>query len=137
MERLSYVDSLKGIGILLVVMGHLLSPGELYLQSTVKQFVYSFHMPLFFFLSGLVYGLSRLSNSKVFLAKKITSLLIPYLSFTALYAFVRSVSWIEILSTEEVHKGYWFSVALFFVFIVNFVTDSFTSKLGGGNFCLN
>ena len=42
------IDIAKGIGILLVVFGHL-TVGK----QNVYSFIYSFHMPLFFLLSGL------------------------------------------------------------------------------------
>lgn len=41
-ERLSWLDVLKGIGIILVVMGHI------YSNSIIFNWLYSFHMPLFF-----------------------------------------------------------------------------------------
>jgi polysaccharide biosynthesis protein PslL len=49
-QRVGYVDIAKGIGIILVVMGHndfaLISP-------FAHKFIYSFHMPMFFFMSGM------------------------------------------------------------------------------------
>ena len=48
-ERLSWLDVLKGIGIILVVMGHI------YSNSIIFNWLYSFHMPLFFFAAGCVY----------------------------------------------------------------------------------
>ena len=48
-ERLSWLDVLKGIGIILVAIGHI------YSNRTVFNWLYSFHMPLFFFAAGLVY----------------------------------------------------------------------------------
>ena len=48
-RRLSWVDVLKGIGIILVVVGHV------YLNRTVRDWLYSFHMPLFFLAAGWVY----------------------------------------------------------------------------------
>jgi fucose 4-O-acetylase-like acetyltransferase len=45
--RLHYIDIAKGIGIILVVVGHTSTP--LYLHNII----YQFHMPLFFILSGL------------------------------------------------------------------------------------
>ncbi|MEY8214537.1 MAG: acyltransferase family protein, partial [Colwellia sp.] len=59
-ERFEWVDYAKAIGIFLVVYGHvsrgLVSAG-LMADSTLYQYadsvIYSFHMPLFFFLSGL------------------------------------------------------------------------------------
>lgn len=40
--RVSWIDVLKGIGIVLVVIGHI------YLNPIVDNWLYSFHMPLFF-----------------------------------------------------------------------------------------
>jgi fucose 4-O-acetylase-like acetyltransferase len=59
-ERLHWVDYAKGIGIFLVVVGHvlrglinssILQPSALLLF--VDRWIYGFHMPLFFFISGL------------------------------------------------------------------------------------
>jgi fucose 4-O-acetylase-like acetyltransferase len=51
-KRVGYIDIAKGIGIILVVMGHndfsLISP-------FVHKMIYSFHMPMFFFMSGLFF----------------------------------------------------------------------------------
>lgn len=51
-KRVEYIDIAKGIGILLVVMGHndfgLVSP-------FFYRFIYAFHMPLFFFVSGMFF----------------------------------------------------------------------------------
>lgn len=51
-KRIDYVDIAKGIGIVLVVMGHndfaLISPFG-------HKFIYSFHMPMFFFMSGMFF----------------------------------------------------------------------------------
>jgi len=51
-KRVRYVDIAKGIGIVLVVMGHndfsLISP-------FAHKLIYSFHMPMFFFMSGMFF----------------------------------------------------------------------------------
>jgi fucose 4-O-acetylase-like acetyltransferase len=58
-SRLAYIDIARGIGIMLVVMGHTLAEANYHVQnSTVLffgQLIYSFHMPLFFFLSGMFF----------------------------------------------------------------------------------
>ena len=48
-DRVEWIDAAKGIGIILVVLGHiwLIGPGQ--------KIINSFHMPLFFFLSGYGY----------------------------------------------------------------------------------
>lgn len=47
--RKDYLDIVKGIGILLVVVGHL------QLDNVVRNFIYAFHMPLFFYVGGALY----------------------------------------------------------------------------------
>lgn len=50
------LDIAKGIGIILVVIGHTMSPimsGNVVMENVYK-ILYVFHMPLFFLLSGLV-----------------------------------------------------------------------------------
>lgn len=41
-QRLEYIDIAKGIGIICVILGHMDN-------DSIKQFVFSFHMPLFFY----------------------------------------------------------------------------------------
>ena len=82
--RLTYIDLAKGFAILMVVAGHLaqycLNGAS---AKNVFNFIYSFHMPLFFFLSGYVASLSRnrikKGNILPFFIKKLKSLLLPFL----------------------------------------------------------
>lgn len=49
MERIGYIDTAKAVGIILVFMGHCSNVVSIpYLHN----FIYSFHMPLFFVLAG-------------------------------------------------------------------------------------
>ncbi|MGB2551764.1 acyltransferase family protein [Campylobacter sp. MOP51] len=68
--RQEYIDIAKGIGILLVVIGHLQLP------ITIRNIIYSFHMPLFFYLGGILY-----KNKNSIPWKKIQYLLFLYLIF--------------------------------------------------------
>lgn len=52
-NRIEEVDISKGIGMVLVITGHLC------VSSSLRNFIYSFHMPLFFILSGIVYNVAR------------------------------------------------------------------------------
>lgn len=80
-KRISYIDMAKGIGIILVVAGH-----TGFLSETALTWVMSFHMPLFFILSGML--LSHTNATKhdmsAFFKKKARSILIPYFSFSVL-----------------------------------------------------
>ncbi|OUL07524.1 hypothetical protein B0533_13485 [Sedimentibacter sp. SX930] len=72
-ERLKYIDCMKGIGIVLVVLGHVS------MIKVLTKIIFSFHMPLFFMISGITYFLSKRDN---FYIKKVRTLLIPYLFFS-------------------------------------------------------
>ena len=77
-ERFLYIDNLKGFAILLVVLGHCIQfrmPG--YDDNMAFRFIYSFHMPLFFIISGYVsYKADILIKTLV--AKRARQLLFPY-----------------------------------------------------------
>ena len=58
-ERVVWIDQIKGVAILLVVIGHILwfpmGFADIHINGCLLlNFVYSFHMPLFIFLSGMV-----------------------------------------------------------------------------------
>ncbi len=76
-KQIEYIDIMKAIGIVLVVLGH--SPG---LNEYVKSTIYSFHMPLFFFISGLLLSDEKrqLKITEYFISQ-IRALGIPYLFF--------------------------------------------------------
>ncbi len=68
--RIEWIDAAKGMGILLVIFGHSLTTGSL-----ARQLIFSFHMPLFFFLAGCTFRPRGLKETARRSAK---SLLIPY-----------------------------------------------------------
>jgi fucose 4-O-acetylase-like acetyltransferase len=85
-SRIGYIDVARGIGILLVVLAH----NDLALVSLLLyRFIYSFHMPLFFFLSG--YFLRTDISFPRFLGRRFNTVLKPYL-FTILLIYLTSVS---------------------------------------------
>ena len=56
-ERISLFDNIKFLLIFLVVLGHLIEKytGDFHIYNSVFVFIYTFHMPLFIFISGLFY----------------------------------------------------------------------------------
>ena len=84
--RIGYFDVARGIGILLVVLGHndlgALSP-------FLQRLIYSFHIPLFFFLSG--YFIHPSIPFRDFFTKRFHAVLKPYL-FTIFLIYFASVS---------------------------------------------
>ena len=77
--RLQYLDVCKGMGILLVVLGHI------FLTNPARVWIYSFHMPLFFFLSGYIFFYNKTTNFKEFIFKRFKVLIIPYFAFASVW----------------------------------------------------
>ncbi len=74
-DRLDFVDVWKGIGILLVVIAHV------NYSQPLLTIIYSFHMPLFFVMSGMLFKPQSYENFVSFIKKKSRSLLCPYVLF--------------------------------------------------------
>ena len=74
----------KGITAVLVVLGHAIrQTGQTNLVFDILySVIYSFHMPLFFFISGYVYKTGRPAGENI--KRKLKQLLIPYVGFTLL-----------------------------------------------------
>ncbi len=87
--RNNTIDILKGIGIILVVIGHCLSRkthGDLPID-----FIYSFHMPLFFIASGIFFSEKCLNNKKEFILRKIRGIYIPFLKWSFIFLALHNV----------------------------------------------
>lgn len=72
---LPWIDVLKGIGIICVVIGHVAN----------LRYVYLFHMPLFFMLAGYTF---RPVDNLTFVKKKTLRLLVPYVAWLIILTIV-------------------------------------------------
>lgn len=85
-KRDSYMDFLKGVAVLAVIIGH--SIVDISRVNFLFQIIYSFHMPLLIFLSAYIEEENRAGyagREGVMLRRRISGLLLPYLSWTILY----------------------------------------------------
>lgn len=85
-RHLQWVDALKGYGIFCVTFAHL-NPWK-----PIETHLYSYHLFLFFFISGYLYRTQTLNN---YLRKKIKSLFVPFL----LWNFLSSI--VELFITHD------------------------------------
>lgn len=77
-KRLDYIDIAKGLGMLAIVWGHICCKGW------SNELVYSFHIPLFFFLSGMMFNREKYPSFWQFFKKRAKRLLIPYAVYSVL-----------------------------------------------------
>lgn len=84
-KRIEWIDIAKGIGMLLVIFGHFgMNPAGKEAITFVKS---SFHMPLFFVLSGLLFkGGSSAKDCFTWSMKRFIVLMIPFYLWTAIYS---------------------------------------------------
>ena len=80
-HREEWCDVIKGILVAMVVLCHcILTVGcDTAIQKAAVIFVYSFHMPLFFIISGYFFKACSLFGA--FVLKKIKALMLPYFLF--------------------------------------------------------
>jgi fucose 4-O-acetylase-like acetyltransferase len=94
--RITWVDYAKGVGIFLVVLGHTLRGlhssriiADDAAFRSVDSWIYSFHMPLFFLLSGLFAERRIERNAGEFLLDKLATLAYPYLIWSTLQSLTQ------------------------------------------------
>lgn len=130
--RIAWIDSARGIGIILVVFGHalrgLLSAGSVPEEGwrEVDYILYSFHMPLFMFLAGM--NVPRSLPKPMFLQKKARSILWPYFLWSVIHGLTMVAAGRFTNSDFEVSRllsiayapisPFWFLYVLFLFMIV-------------------
>lgn len=137
--RITYFDFAKGIGILLVVYGHIE-----YISDSTRGWISSFHMPLFFIISGMLMAYKN-EQEKPFiniLKKRSKGILVPYLWFSLLYFFIDIMN--VILKKIDMHtfienaissvtfygvSVLWFLPALFIAEIVAILLIKYTKRV--------
>jgi len=120
--RIEFIDIIKGLAIILVVIGHT-SPDKTEILP-YKSLIYSFHMPLFFILSGMFVATFRenysLQTLKNFLHKNCIALVVPFMIWGTIYmnfsfsnlAHLCFGSWINFAHIHTL-TSLWFIVVLF------------------------
>lgn len=105
-KRLDWVDVAKGITILLMVAGHTSKP------ETISKYIWSFHMPFFFFVSGVFYSEKKYNTFSSLLKRRIFTLLVPYVFFSVvvMLGYYGTIYW----NPKELYLG-WSGYALWFI----------------------
>lgn len=142
-REIEYISVMRGITSILVVIGHYLPENSPAWYETMNKFIYSFHMPLFFIISGYVYSISEVNIYKDFIEKKIRRLIVPYLTTSILIITIKlfSEKYMYLENPIDIYAylrlfyfpsaGYflWFIWVLFEIFIIIPMFKTKTSKL--------
>jgi len=132
-KRLDYLDVAKGIAIFLVVMGHAALAFD---TPYWRRAIYSFHMPLFFLVSGVVIGRAK-DGWGPFLKKNVLTLLVPYLIWSLVFLPFKfeSLTWVlygswAALDRIGTNTALWFLPALFCARVMLEGTMRLVEKVG-------
>ena len=139
-KRKRYLDVYRGIAMILVVLGH--SVGTI--QDPINWYIISFHMPVFFFISGICFNLSSNKGSiSDGIIHKITTLGYQYFVFSLLgltfYWLIRSrlgndlnislfSSFAGLLVGYNIVPGFWFVFDLFVISVLFIMTQNIPNK---------
>ena len=136
--RITWVDHAKGVGIFLVVLGHTiggLQSGRLITAESIYEplntWIYRFHMPLFFVLSGLFAERQIARSSRGFLQHKLTTIAYPYVVWSFIFTLSqfaasrytnRKPSLLELAEIlVKPIQQFWFLYALFWISVLYYV----------------
>lgn len=138
-EKLKWLSILQGWSMLLVVVGHVVLTDDMFdenypLSSYLYCLIYSFHMPLFIFISGWLLNYTCIKKNKPYIKmikSKTKRLLIPFYTFTIitivikilLSSFIkRPIDSEELINTFIFYssnplKALWFIIVLFIMLL--------------------
>ena len=122
-NRLVWADALRGLLILLVVLGHSLQHGD-YENRVAWNIIYSFHMAAFFTISG--YVSYKENPSWTILPKRAKQLLLPFVSWSLLGLIIGNR--LNLNSITEIilrpDCSYWFIYVLFVINLLFLIVNS-------------
>jgi len=151
-SRIAWLDTAKGLGILIVILGHalggIIDMGGKQVHPLFREIflaIYVFHMPLFFLLSGLLVRRRLGRSRKGFLIDLVVSVAYPYflwsiIQYSAIYAAGTLVNrpvahfWPTIFNLPFASiSQFWFLYVLFLLHIAALVL---VPRIGARNFFL-
>ncbi len=132
-NRIAWIDMAKGYGMIAVIIAHLC-------KGPLNEWIYTFHMPLFFFLSGYVF--SNKCKFDAFINKKAKALLIPYFSLgipMVVFSFLLklredkftvdfAIDLVKDFVLQRRKWTLWYIACLFFLNIIFYLITKFAKK---------
>ena len=138
-KRIEYIDIAKAIALFFVVLGHLVEN-----NSKTFNWIFSFHMPLFFILTGMCLNIEKYNNIFIYIKRKAKELVLPFCIFSIIgfvvscfvYSWKRKITIKRFIinclyqtQPEVFHVGQlWFLIALFVACIFFYIIERYVVK---------
>lgn len=128
-KRLDYIDMVKGIGIILVVLGH-----STYVSENVLTWLASFHMPLFFIVSGILFAYKRSYQEPFasYVKKRFCGMMLPYFWFSLIYIgvdYYYLYAHPEVIDQQFIRSAILQAVSLYGISVLWFLPTIFFGEL--------
>lgn len=135
-KRIVFFDLVKGIGVFLVLVGHLqgdaifaYSPYILYLC----RWIFSFHMPLFFIVSGMMICLRNDKDKEIrpLIAKRFRGIMIPYYWFSLIYIGIvlHALIIVKSIAPYTLYVNLWYVLGLYGMNVLWFLPALFLGEI--------
>ena len=116
-KRLDYLDMTKGLGMILVLIGHLQGDSIFTFSPYIQPlcvFIFSFHMPMFFIVSGILLAIKNdeVKPLKEVAKSRFRGIMIPYLWFSLFYLIVVVVALIKgEIAVQTLYLNIWYVIS--------------------------
>lgn len=134
-KRLDYLDMAKGIGVILVLLGHL--QGERFFSFSpyilpMCEWIFSFHMPLFFIIAGILINHKNETDKDIkdIAKKRFKGIMVPYFWFSFFYLGVVIYALINKSVLPQVfYVNLWYVLGMYGMNVLWFLPTLFMAEL--------
>lgn len=144
-QHYTEISIAKGILIILMVIGH---SGT---HTLAGDFIYDFHMPCFFLISGFLFKEEYLDNIGTFVGKKIKGLYIPFVKYSLVFLILHNIFYhlhlynnsytltefitrtlkiLTLTGSEQLLGGFWFLKELLYASVISILFFRLISNMG-------
>ena len=134
-KRLDYLDMAKGLGMILVLIGHLQGDSIFTFSPYIQPlcaYIFSFHMPMFFIISGILLAIKNdeIRPFKDVAVSRFSGIMIPYFWFSFFYLIVVVVALIKgEIAVQSLYLNIWYVLSLYGMNVLWFLPALYLGEL--------
>lgn len=134
-KRLDYLDMAKGLGMILVLIGHLQGDSIFTFSPYIHPlcvYIFSFHMPMFFIISGILLAIKNdeIRPFKEVAASRFRRIMIPYFWFSFFYLLVVVIALIKgEIAVQTLYLNIWYVLGLYGMNVLWFLPALYLGEL--------
>ncbi len=134
-KRLDYLDMAKGLGMILVLIGHLQGDSIFTFSPYIHPlcvYIFSFHMPMFFIISGILLAIKNdeIRPFREVAASRFRGIMIPYFWFSFFYLLVVVIALIKgEIAVQTLYLNIWYVLGLYGMNVLWFLPALYLGEL--------